>query len=572
VEIFSGHSFDMQRWTSAVMSLSAAALLAIGQTPDEKCRVEGTVLNAITGQPVRKAHIFLTPSGARPLIAMTDSQGKYAFTDVAPGDYRLMAQREGYMEQHYGAKKYGPDPKEEQLELAAGSVKSAVDFRMTPLGSIMGFVRDEDGDPIRQVNVSILAYGYSQSAKGLQAVGATQTDALGEYRLFDLQPGTYYLRAKPLSAQSPGAGLLTEAYATVYYPNSLQQAGASVIELTAGQELRGTDFVLHPIAVSSIRGHVTRPMEATRCWTSLETADELQPSFDDSVESGFVEMISAALDGVPDDVQFGSGPQVGKDGKFEFRNVPLGSHSLRGSCMVGKQRYSARISVQLDASGLDNVELRPVGPSTVTGQLRLEGESKSKLTDVRVSLLPPGGESIFFDGNGEPANGGAGKIADDGTFSFRNLGPDTYRIQLTPPNDLYVKSITVEARDVRESGVDLSAGAMSVAVQVVLSANGGTIEGTVENGAGAAITLVPSDPQAPRSHAKMAIAGPDGHYAFPVVAPGKYKLFAWEMVDTNAAMYDPDFRKPFESKAQTVEVEEKQKATVQLQLIPSMEK
>jgi hypothetical protein len=42
-------------------------------------------------------------------------------------------------------------------------------------------------------------------------------------------------------------------------------------------------------------------------------------------------------------------------------------------------------------------------------------------------------------------------------------------------------------------------------------------------------------------------------------------------VDPNAAMYDAEFRKPFESKGQTVEVGEKQKATAQLQLIPRVE-
>ena len=554
------------------MSVSAAALLAIGQTPDEKCRLEGTVLNAITGQPVRKAHIFLSPSNDRghPLIAVTDTQGKYAFTNVAPGAYELMANREGYMEQRHGAKKPGPEQKGEPLELAAGSVKSAVDLRMTPLGSIMGFVRDEDGDPVRQVAVEVLAYGYGPTGKNLQIAGNSQTDALGEYRLFDLRPGTYYLRAKPQSALAPGAWQ-SEAYTTVFYPNSLQQAGASTIELTAGQELRGTDFVLHSMAVSSIRGHVIQPTGATRCWTHLETADELQSTFSDAVEAEFVGVVSGMFDSLPDDVQFGGGMPVEQDGRFEFRNVPLGSHSLRATCMVGKQRHSARAPVQLDASGLDNVELRPVGPSTVTGQLRLEGESQSKLSDARVSVLPGGAGVFLFNGDGEPAIG-VGRIADDGTFSFPNLGPETYQINVKPPKDLYVKSITVGGRDVQESGVDLSAGAMSVAVQVVLSANGGSIEGTIENGAGATVILMPSDPQAPRSQTKIAPAGPDGHFAFPVIAPGKYKLFAWEAVDTNAAMFDPEFRKPFESKGQTVEVEERQKATVQLQLIPRVEK
>jgi hypothetical protein len=564
----------MQRWISAAAAILVSAPGAAGQTPGEKCRVEGTVLNAITGRPVRKARISLLPGhSGEPMMGVTDAQGRYVFPNVPPGTYTLMATRDGYIEQRYGAKKFGGDQKGDELELAAGSVKSAVDLHLTPLGSILGFVRDEDGDPVRQVEVAVLAYGYGPSGKGLQESGGSQTDALGEYRIFDLHPGTYYLRAKPLSAQSPGMGEITEAYTTVYYPNSLQQAGAGALELAAGQEQRGVDFVLHPMAVSFVRGHVIKPMGADKCWAALEAGeDELQPSFGDAMESGFVTMVSGAFDGVPEDLQFGFGPQVDKDGKFEFRNVPVGSHSLKGSCLVGKQRYATRMPVQLETSGLDNVELRPVGPSTITGQLRLEGESKSKLTDTRISAGQTGSGTFYFHDVSSEVLSPDGRPAEDGTFSIHNLGPDVYHLNVRPPKDLYVKSITEDGRDIQESGIDLNAGGMSIALQVVLSANGGSIEGTVENGAGASVILLPSDPQAVRTQTKMAMAGPDGRFAFPVLAPGSYKLFAWEQVDMNAAMYDREFRKPFEAKAQSVEVEEKQKATVQLQLIPKVEK
>ena len=48
-------------------------------------------------------------------------------------------------------------------------------------------------------------------------------------------------------------------------------------------------------------------------------------------------------------------------------------------------------------------------------------------------------------------------------------------------------------RDVLDSGVDLTAGGQSVNVEMALSANGGSIEGSVEDGAGAEIILVPAD-------------------------------------------------------------------------------
>jgi hypothetical protein len=356
----------------------AAIFMASGQPAADKCRVEGTVLNAVTGQPVRKARITLTPSeGGEWTLAATDAHGKYSFADLPPGKYRLAAMHQGYLGQLFGAQKPGEEQKGEPLELTAGSVKTDVDLKLTPLGSIMGFVRDEDGDPVRQVDVALLVYAHGSSGKKLQIRQDMQTDALGEYRLFDLPPGTYYLRAKPLSAQNPAMGLPTEAYATIYYPNSPHQAGAGTVQLAAGQEQRGIDFVLHSISVASIRGRVIKPAGSDKCSTFLEAAsDELQnnPADDMSGSVGFY-MVSGS-DGQLDGGEL-PGRQVDGVGNFAFRNVPVGSHSLTAICMAGQQRYTVKLPIQLDAGGMENLELRPVGPSTVTGQLRLEGVSKA---------------------------------------------------------------------------------------------------------------------------------------------------------------------------------------------------
>jgi len=557
------------------MGTLAACISAAAQSAGDLCRVEGTVVNAVTGQPVRKARLILQPEhGGEPVLASTDSQGKYSLVHIPPGTYHLTVAHDGYIGQRYGARKPGDEQKGEPLELTAGSLKTGIDLKLTPLGAIMGFVRDEDGDPIRQVNIAVLAYGYDPTGRKMQVRDETQTDALGEYRIFDLPPGTYYLRAKPMSAQAPAMAPMTEAYATVYYPNSIPQAGASAVELAAGQEQRGIDFVLHPISVSFIRGHITRPVGADKCTAALEPfADDLQSFGFDGMAGSVVtsDSFSVIASGdVPDFAGFPGGRKVDEDGKFEFRNIPVGSLVLTGRCTVGKQQFSTKLPVQLDASGLDNVELRPVGPSTVTGQVRIEGDAKNKVSETRIWIGQSDGENFVINGDGEPGSGNA-IVAEDGSFVLRNLSPEIYHFNVTAPGSLYVKAILEDGRDVQESGIDLKAGGMSVPVQVVLSANAGSVEGAVENGAGSKVTLIPFDPQAARSHAKMVVAGAGGHFAFPVVAPGRYKVYAWEDVDQNAALYDAEFRKPFDNKAQIVDVDEKQKATVHLQLIPKVE-
>ena len=55
------------------------------------------------------------------------------------------------------------------------------------------------------------------------------------------------------------------------------------------------------------------------------------------------------------------------------------------------------------------------------------------------------------------------------------------------------------------------------------------------------------------------------------ISPGDYKLFAFDEADPNQIMYDPDFLKPFEGKAESVEIAESAQKTVQLKLIKQPE-
>jgi len=308
----------MRQWIRVCAAALVFSLAAAGQAPEQKCRVEGTVLNSITGHPVRKARLTLAPlKDGEPVTGATDAQGKYALANVPPGEYLLDASRDGYSAQRYGAKKPGEEQKGETLSLAPGSVKTKVDLQMTPLGAIFGHIRDEDGDPIRQVEVDVMAYGYGPAGKALQPRGSSQTDASGEFRIFDLPPGRYYLRAKPLSSQMPGQAQPGESYAMVFYPNATQPTGATPVDLSAGQEQRGLDLVLHPVATASIRGRVVKPAGGENCAAALEGADgtDLSDIATGFAVTGAVFTIqrSAVIEGppIPDEFMFPGGAKVG---------------------------------------------------------------------------------------------------------------------------------------------------------------------------------------------------------------------------------------------------------------------
>ena len=86
--------------------------------------------------------------------------------------------------------------------MAAGNRQLLDDINvdMTPSGAITGRIFDRDGDPMGATVVQAYVASYRDGKRVLQIVQSTYSNDLGEYRLFGLRPGRYYLSAAPASA------------------------------------------------------------------------------------------------------------------------------------------------------------------------------------------------------------------------------------------------------------------------------------------------------------------------------------------------------------------------------------
>src|ERR1700687_2953374 len=86
------------------------AQTAPAQTAEDKAKqqakLQGQVLNQVTGEPVRKANLALKPEiGGTSLKAITAAEGRFAIENVDPARYTLAAERQGFVNQNYGAKR-----------------------------------------------------------------------------------------------------------------------------------------------------------------------------------------------------------------------------------------------------------------------------------------------------------------------------------------------------------------------------------------------------------------------------------------------------------------------------------
>jgi hypothetical protein len=127
--------------------------------------------------------------------------------------------------------------------------------------------------------------------------------------------------------------------------------------------------------------------------------------------------------------------------------------------------------------------------------------------------------------------------------------------------------------DALEAGLDTSQGAAGT-LEITISGNGGQIEGTAADSkqkpaSGAVVALVPDDPRRERLMLfKTTVTDTTGHFSITGVAPGEYKLFAWEQIE-EGAYQDPEFLKPYENQGQAVTIREGSRETAQLKVISS---
>jgi hypothetical protein len=272
------------------------------------------------------------------------------------------------------------------------------------------------------------------------------------------------------------------------------------------------------------------------------------------------------------------------DGRFEFANLAPGQYiihtqpnqAVRGEPMVG------RVVVNVTNEDVENVVLT-LGPGAeIAGQLILEGvgplnvETRKKLPSA--AGAPPATAQAVLEltvAEGRITGVPGGAVQDDGTFQFKHVQSDKFRMALHGvPAGCYVKSVRFADQDVTHSLLDLTGG-IGGKLEIVISTNAAEIDGVVRNEKGEAvpsITLVVWNTSVEFSMSpdmrRRFRSDKTGAFKLDGLAPGDYRIVAWEEIDPLLAL-DEDFRKKFESRAAAVKVGEKATETVEVKLIPA---
>ena len=513
-----------------VTGMAAAVLLAQEPVPP-RLSVSGVVISS-AGDPVRKAAVLLRAKDENGISYTVDSDanGRFMIEDVQPGAYAVSADRQGFESDTDGA----PGAPPPSLKVEAGQSVTDVKIKLVPLGVITGRVLDDDGDPLRGAQVQAMTYTYQTGKKQLRNVEQIMANDKGEFRLFGLRPGTFYLRASGhnRSRGNPASGSFTPTY----FPSTTEAAHAAPIDVSAGAQLRGFDIRLRREPRYSVRGK--RP----------EVKHE-----------GAQVMLQIVPRGGNDGGFYWS--QRGDNETFEFMDVLPGSYIVMATVTEDEKTRVARQPVEVVNADVEGVTLNFVPAIEVAGSVRVEGTPRSPLENMRVFLQ----SDIAFRVGQNSA-----EVKPDGSFVIPGVVPDVYGITVGPTQGAYVKSIKFGDAEAQDGRIDLTQG--SGPVTVLLGTDVGEVEGSVKKSNGdpavrVRITLIAYGSHFGRNDlSRFAFSDEQSKFHLRNVAPGEYLVFAWEDVPTGAPQ-DPEFRKPFEKQAAVVKMESNGHTTVELTAI-----
>ena len=534
-------------------------------------RIAGRVVTADTGRPVRRARVLLNASevpGGRGVL--TDDDGLFEFTELPAGRYTIGVSKSGFITISYGQRR--PLQPGTPLQLADAEQLRGIEFRL-PRGSVIaGQVLDEAGDPLPGANIRVLAYRYAQGQRQLVPVGSAQTDDRGEYRVWGLNPGEYFVSATarnftfnggggpggfggrggrgggPGGPPAPGAfgsgavGTATPGvasppatpssagepeqtgYAPTYYPGVDTVAQARSVNVALGAEAADISFGILLVRTTRITGRVV-----ASDGTPVSTGD-----------------IVLALEGQGGPGRPGPGAGFGSrinwDGNFTINNVPPGRYLLRARGDDWETPQFALVPLTVtggEVSGV-NVVLQPGATITGTAVFQRSQALTPDPTQFRVAAPSVEGTTL---GRQPQA-----RIDDKGTFTLEGVSVGSHWLRTQTPRGWIVRSIVADGRDVTDTPIELRSSQRLSNVTVTFTDKLGEISGTVKDSKGAPITeytvlVFPADTALwyPQSRFIMT-ARPDqtGRYQIRGLPPGQYLVAAVDPAEANE-WYEPAF-------------------------------
>jgi protocatechuate 3,4-dioxygenase beta subunit len=506
--------------------------------------LRGHVVSADTGQPLRKAQVrIFSPELRENRLATADGDGRYEFKEVKPGRYNVTASKGSYVQLQYGQTR--PFEPGKPLEVLANQTIEKVDFALPRGGIITGRVIDEFGEPLPDTMVSVQRYQNFNGQRRLVPAGRNaMTNDIGEFRLFAIPPGQFYLSAtlRPMNGMADTDD--RSGYAPTYFPGTSNVAEAQRVTVGIGQTITDMNMALMPSRMARVTGTVVDSQG--RPFTGAIMAFPKNEMF----------------------MMFGPPAQIKPDGSFVV-SLTAGEWVLQTTGPGAASGDYASAEVTINGDDVNGIRLVGAPPLTVSGRLVVDQAAAQALRPSAVRIMVAPAQP------GIPMIGMTGPVAVNDDLSFEaKARPGKMRITLAGALlGWAIRSVRFKGDDVVDSGFELRAGENAADVEVELTNRLTDVSGIVTTPKGEAVkdysvVVFPSDREkwTPNSrYLKTARPDQDGRYKVNGLPPGEYRVIALDYVDQNE-WSDPEFLEKIRAGATAFSISEGEAKSVDLRI------
>jgi hypothetical protein len=503
-----------------------------GPTPAEASGdglILGRVVDATTRGPVSGALVSLggfpppatLPTGVNMMfglgqsgqpMVLTDGDGRFVFRDLAAGRFSLIVQAPGYLPGAQGSRR--PEGSPGTITLGQAESRTDIEIPVWKAASIAGAVLDELGEPVIEVPVRLLRRSMVRGRPGFTAMGGSQTDDRGMYRVGNLAPGDYVvfapstLTTMPASAAdaylasvdsgdpaarqmtgsvnpsaagglpvgnqrvaadygraltpAPAEGERFAIYPTAFHPAASDPQGAAVVTLGSGDERTGVD-----IRTSLVPSYTVSGMAVGPAGPVPNAVVRLVPAYTSQLSSdGGLWSVTTSTDGQGRFTIVGATP-----GDYVIRVLQspgaLGASVVRagdgtfmmtmggmgGAASADPSVLAGEITVALLDRDLDGLIVNATGGARVSGRLEFIGRAKPP---TPADLFRAGIQLIRADGQ-TMAPVTPTRADPTGAFTTSQFPTGPYTLSAgVPAAGWYLQSVRIGGREMIDRQFDLT--------------------------------------------------------------------------------------------------------------------